>query len=295
VFEDGRAVGIRGHERSGAEVVERASMVIGADGMRSLVAREVSAPSYREHPSYTSYYFAYWSGVPLEHVELYVRPNRIIIAFPTNDGDTCILVGWTNAEFHEYRANIEGNYLATLELAPDLGERVRNGQRASRFMGTADLPNFFRHPVGPGWALVGDAGLHRDPITAQGIVDAFRDAELLSSALGDAWNGSRSLDDALADYHRRRDEAAIPIYDLTCQLATLAPPPPEMLALLGALPGNQPQTDRFVGVIAGTVSPADFFAPENGAAIMQRAADATRVIRNGIARVLASGRASGHT
>ena len=104
----------------------------------------------------------------------------MILAGPTNDGQTMVIVYWPVAAFHEVRADIEGHFLAALDLAPSLAERVRAGTRGERFRGTADLPNFYRRPHGPGWALVGDAGYHKDPITAQGITDAFRDAELLA-------------------------------------------------------------------------------------------------------------------
>ena len=103
---------------------------------------------------------------------------------------------------------------------PHLAERVRSGKREERFVGTADLPNFFRKPYGSGWALAGDAGYHKDPSTAQGITDAFRDAELLSEALDSGFTEHRPLEEALADYERQRNETVMPIYELTCQLAS---------------------------------------------------------------------------
>ena len=101
------------------------------------------------------------------------------------------------------------------------------------------MPNFFRKPYGPGWALVGDAGYNKDPITAQGINDAFRDAERCATALDQAFSGARSFDDAMGEYQRARDEHVLPMYEFTCQLATLEPPPPEMQQLFGAIHGNQ--------------------------------------------------------
>jgi Dehydrogenases (flavoproteins) len=264
VLTDGERVsGIRGHARGGASVTEQARMVIGADGLHSILARSVQAPTYNEKPAQACHYYTYWSGVPMDGAAICPRNGRVVIAFPTNDGTTCLLVGWRNQEFHEYRSDIEGNYLKTLELVPDLAERVRAGRREERFVGTADLPNFFRKPYGSGWALVGDAGLHRDPITAQGIADAFRDAELLAAAIDAGLSGSQSLDAALADYERKRNEAATPIYELTCQLAALKPPPPELAQLFFALQGNQAQTDRLIGAIVGTVPVQEFFSPEN--------------------------------
>jgi 2-polyprenyl-6-methoxyphenol hydroxylase-like FAD-dependent oxidoreductase len=158
--------------------------------------------------------------------------------------------------------------MAALDMAPDLAERVRAGQRSERFHGTADLPFFFRKPYGPGWALVGDAGYHKDPITAQGISDAFRDAELVADAVDDGLSGRRPLEDALADYERCRNQAVGPIYGLTQQFASLQPPPPEMQQLLAALVHDQAQANRFFGTIAGTVPIPEFFSPENVGRIM---------------------------
>jgi flavin-dependent dehydrogenase len=263
-----RVVGIRGHGRGGADVTEQARVVIGADGMHSLVARQAQAPSYHNRPALACAYYSYWSGVPVEGFEIHLCTHRVPWLMPTHDGLTMIGVGWPHDEFAAYRADIEGNYLRTIELAPNLAERVREGKREERFMGTADLPNFFRRPYGPGWALVGDAGYHKDPSTAQGISDAFRDAELLAAALDAGFAGRRPLDEALAEYERERNEASLPMYDYTCQFATLDPPP-EMRSLLGVLQGNQQETDRFFGTLAGAVSIPEFFAPEHLMEIMQ--------------------------
>jgi hypothetical protein len=73
-------------------VTERAHIVIGADGLRSFVVRSVQAPSYHARPALTCSYYSYWSGVPVIGGELYPRPNRMIIAGPTNDGQTSITV-----------------------------------------------------------------------------------------------------------------------------------------------------------------------------------------------------------
>ena len=119
---------------------------------------------------------------------------------------------------------------------------------------------FFRKPYGPGWALVGDAGYNKDPITAQGISDAFRDAERCATALDQAFKGARPFDDAMAEYQRERDEGSMPMYEFTCELATLEPPPPQMQQLFDAIRGNQKAMDGFAQMNAGTISPADFGA-----------------------------------
>jgi flavin-dependent dehydrogenase len=263
VWEGDRVSGITGRSAAGTTVTERARIVIGADGIHSLVARQVDAATYHTKPTFACAYYSYWSGVPLDGVEFYPREHRGFGALPTHDGLTCIIVGWPHEEFHAYRADLERNYLKTLELAPAFAERVRQGRREERFTGTAELLNFFRRPHGPGWALVGDAGYHKDPITAQGISDAFRDAELVAEAVDAGLSGRRPIEEAMTEYEQRRNEAALPVYEFTCQLATLEPPPPEMQRLFAALRGNQADTDRFMGLIAGTTPVPDFFAPEN--------------------------------
>jgi 2-polyprenyl-6-methoxyphenol hydroxylase-like FAD-dependent oxidoreductase len=134
------------------------------------------------------------------------------------------------------------------------------------------VPNYFRKPYGPGWALAGDAGYNRDFITAQGIMDAFIDAELCASALDQSLAGKQTFDGAMAGYQRSRDARVKAMFDFTCQLATLEPPPPELQQLLGAIHGNQAAMDGFMQMNAGTISPAEFFAPENVNAIVAAAA-----------------------
>jgi 2-polyprenyl-6-methoxyphenol hydroxylase-like FAD-dependent oxidoreductase len=121
----------------------------------------------------------------------------------------------------------------------------------------------FRRPYGPGWALVGNAGLVMDPITGQGIGDAMRDAELLAGAVAASLGGRRPLAEALAGYERARDRAALPMYEFTSELASFAPPRPEQQALFAALARRQDETDQFLGVLTGVVPLADYLAPRN--------------------------------
>src|SRR2546427_7352784 len=149
----------------------------------------------------------------MDRLELYGLPGLGAAAFSTNDGLTMVSIAWsTFAHPAGVREDVEGAYLAALPRFPDLAERVLRGEREARFAGMATIPNLFRRSAGPGWALVGDAGYHKDPAAAQGITDAFRGAELLVDALGQAFAETRSVDDALADYARIRDQAALPSY-----------------------------------------------------------------------------------
>jgi flavin-dependent dehydrogenase len=268
VWDGDRVAGVTGRSAAGTTATERARIVIGADGLHSLVARQVAAPTHHARPAFQCAYYTYWSGVPLDAVEFYARERRGFGALPTHHGLTCIIVGWPHEEFHAYRADVERNYLQTLDLAPAFAEQVRGGRREERYAGTAELVNFFRRPYGPGWALVGDAGYHKDPITAQGITDAFRDAELVAEAVDAGLSGRRPLEEALAEYEQRRNEAAMPLYELTCQFAMLRPPSAEQQQLFAALRHDQEQTDRFFGTFVGTVPVPEFFSPENIGRIM---------------------------
>lgn len=270
IVEDGAVVGIRGRGAQGKRVVERARVVVGADGRNSHVARAVQPEQYNDKPMLQWSYYTYWSNLPIGGMETTIRPNRGWGAFPTNDDLTLVVVGWPYAESTAYKTDVEANYRKTLDLAPEFAERVRGARREARFTGGAVL-NYFRKPFGPGWALVGDAGYDRDPITAQGISDAFRDAELCSSALDETFSGSGSFVDAMSRYQQARDGHALPMYEFTTQLATLEPPPDEMQHLLGAMHGNVDAMDSFVSVAAGTLSPVDFFAPDHIGQIMMAA------------------------
>ena len=152
--------------------------------------------------------------------------------------------------------------METLTLAPSLDERVRHGRREERFLGSGDLPNFYRKPYGPGWALVGDAGYHKDPYTAQGITDAFRDAEGLAAAIDAGLTEHVPLENALADYERQRNAATLPIYGLTRQLAALEPVSPQLLQLLNALQGLPIEISRFFGMLSGATPLSAFYSPK---------------------------------
>ncbi len=263
--ENGRVVGVRGSTAGGAGVAERARIVIGADGLRSVVAHAVQAPVAHAHPGATCAYYAYWEGVALPAgAEMYNRPDVMLVMLPTHGGLTEIGVQWPVARFHEVRRDPEAALYATLEaIGPELAERVRAGRRVERFAGTGDLPFFFRQAAGPGWALVGDAGCHKDPILAHGMSDAFLCAELLAAAVDAGLTGRSSLDEACASYGRVRDQSMLPLYEFEHGLAALQPPPPPLQALLWALRENPAERERFFSTLDGTVPVQEFFDPAN--------------------------------
>ena len=230
VMHGDRVTGVRGAAKGGATVTEEARIVIGADGLHSKVAAAVKPAEYDTKPTFTFAYYSYWSDFPLDGAELHFPEGRYAIVFPTHDGSACVGIGGLTEGFHEFRKDIEGNYLKEADAVPTVGERVRGAKRLERFVGTNDQPNYFRKPYGPGWALVGDAGYHRDLVTGLGITDAFRDAQLLADAIDDGFAERRPLDEAMTAYEQRRNEVAKPLYDATCDIAAAEKLGPEQFA-----------------------------------------------------------------
>jgi flavin-dependent dehydrogenase len=274
VSSGGRVTGIRGRDANGRDVTEHASIVIGADGMHSMVARSVGAAVYHRFPAVTVNAYSYWAGVDISAVELYVRPDRFIVAVPTDD--ELVIVNQVIAARDEsaFRRDVGRAFAETLQLSPALAARVADGERVERFRFTKDTGGFFRVVAGNGWSLVGDAGYHKDPITAQGMLDAFRDAELLADAVDRGLEGGPiGLDRALAGYQTARDRAALPLYQFTCQLAQVdRPPDAGMLDLFCALVDNPADSSRFLGIIAGSVPVGEFMTPANIGRIVGKAA-----------------------
>ena len=265
LFDGERVTGVRGRSKGGSSITESAGVVIGADGRRSLVAKSVTHEVYNELPSRMAMYYAYWSGLPVDEFTSTLRAEhrRGWATWPTHDGLTALTFGWPIDEFKANRSDVEGNFFAAMDLLPEFAERVRGARRESKFVGSADLPGFFRKPSGPGWVLVGDAGYHKNPITGMGINDAFRDAELAAAAIHDSIAGRRSWERGMSDYQRARDAESLPVYEFTDEFAQLEPPPPDLQGLLEAMQGNQAAIDAFVSVQASTLPAPEFFAPEN--------------------------------
>jgi 2-polyprenyl-6-methoxyphenol hydroxylase-like FAD-dependent oxidoreductase len=258
-----RVTGIKGRSGQGTPVSEQGRIVVGADGMRSMVARAVQAPAYNERPTLSFAYYTYWEGVAVKGGEMYGREGCNVGVWPTNDGLVVTFLSMPRSGFGAFHTDVEGNFMKAMESVPALAERLRSGKRAERFYGTGDLPNFFRKPYGAGWALVGDAGYHKDPVSGHGMSDAFHSAELLAAALHSGWSREQSLDDALAEYEQKRNADAMPMYDQTCEIASFRPRPIEQQVVLAALARDQGQSDRFLGVLTGTVSPTELFSPGN--------------------------------
>lgn len=214
---DGRIRGAYVASRDRAVRRVSADMVIGADGKRSTVARLVGAEVEQLTSHATANIFGYWPDLGMEGYHWHWHVGLGTGAIPTNEGDTCVFAGMPPELFHAERTGgLEPLYHRVLAVAsPELEERLRESGAKPKLRAFAGAPGVLRVPVGPGWALVGDAGYFRDPITAHGITDALRDAELLSRAI------LAGTEEALVDYHGVRNRLSQDMIDITDRMASL--------------------------------------------------------------------------
>lgn len=269
-----RVVGINARNPDGSTMTERARWVVGADGRHSRVARAVGSPAYHEFPKEEGSLntFAYFSALTLDGVQFLSRPERMAYAWQTNDDQVMVGIIQPGSVARVPRSEMEAHVFAELDaMSPELAAKVRAAKREGDWVSTA-VGTFCRQPVGPGWSLVGDAGLTMDPITAAGITNALRDADHLAHALHQGLSGQQDLDAAMAGFATRRDALSIPLHLFSHDMALLAPPTDEVIQLFGALSGNQPQVDRYFGIFGQTVSPTDFFGSDNLQKIMAHSA-----------------------
>ena len=261
VEDDGRVAGVITAGQSGARQIERARLVIGADGPNSVVARCAGARESLCEPIVQSNIWSYWEGVALDHVRLYIREQKGAFSFPASDGTVLVAANLMRDEFVAARRNREAAFYARVEeVAPDLRAMLPGASRMEQFHGGCTRA-FVREAAGPGWALVGDAGMKKDPVTAQGISTAFRCAEMVAKAAADGLAGRQPLDEALADYATERDEWLLPYYHFTAQLARFAKPTDKLSAYYRAIQPDPAATARLFGAVALTHSPDDVLPP----------------------------------
>jgi 2-polyprenyl-6-methoxyphenol hydroxylase-like FAD-dependent oxidoreductase len=261
IVEDDRVAGVRFVDEHRAMHEERAPLVIGADGEKSTVARLVGATSYDVQGRLGGTIWAYFADLPIDDMEFYSRPGRMVYAWRTNDGLTVAGISFPYRDFRAALTDRGATMPAEFDaLAPGFGERVRAASRASRWR-TGCAAGFCRTPVGPGWALLGDAGLTMDPITAAGITNAFRDAAFMAEAADEGLRGN--LDRALAGFEERRNALSVPLYHFTCEMARLEPPTQQIVDFFVGLQQSQEDTDAYFGVFAQTVPVSEFFAADN--------------------------------
>jgi flavin-dependent dehydrogenase len=213
----GRVRGVRAKDREGRAVDLRAPMTVGADGIRSLVAAQAGAPVIRQGRSASAVLYRYFADPEAAGYEWAYGAGAAAGLIPTNQGQTCVFVATPPERMRALRGTGAEEAFATLlgRAAPALPDRVAATAPAGRMHGWAGMPGYIRRSSGPGWALVGDAGYYKDPITTHGMTDALRDAELLTDALLEGMAGGGREQVALAKYESTRDRLSSQLFAAT--------------------------------------------------------------------------------
>jgi len=240
-----------------------ARFVVGADGLRSKVAALVGAAAYAAHPPANVLTYGYFAGIDNSHYVAQFTPGFATGFFPTNDNLTCVFAARPSSqgvisnetEFQQILTATSGK----------MGDLLRPARRVGRFYRSLGIPGFLRTPGGPGWVLVGDAGFTKDPLSARGISDAFRDAELAARAIDAVLRHRQKPEQAMADYQATRDRFALPLQEVTRRLAHFAWDETEASALMRQLGKIADEEGQFLDQLTPPGQRAD---SQNGTAVV---------------------------
>ena len=272
LFEDGRVVGVEAKDGEGRQFSARAALVIGADGPASMVAKCVGAAEHHVEPPLQSNIWSDWRDVAVDHLHITIREGAGAFAFPSSDGTVLVAANLLHADFLRSRRRKEPAFHAMLKkIAPDLAAKLTTGVQVDRYF-SGCTRSFVRRSYGPGGALVGDAGMKKDPVTAQGIAGAFASADMLAKAVDCGIGATETLDAGLAEYERARDAWLLPYYDFTLRLAAFAKPTDEQDAFNRALADDPEGRSQLFGAVSLTFSPEKLMAADNMRRIFTRAA-----------------------
>jgi len=261
---DGSAVaGVRGRVGDGTETAFRAPIVIGADGAHSTVAKRVDAPLYNVRPASGFAYYSYFEGLDWDLHHRTGLHERWVGAWPTNGGHLVAVMA-TRPQLKQFRQDVAGEFQATIDdVVPDLAVQFRDqARRTEPFIPMRYPDNFYRQAFGTGWALAGDAGYHKDPLTGWGMTDSFHQAEALAARVHEGLAGERPMEEALAEFAKWRDEETAVLYDYTTTVAELSTLPPFFQAVLGAVAASEKWTTTMLGWIAGGVEDYEIYSPD---------------------------------
>jgi 2-polyprenyl-6-methoxyphenol hydroxylase-like FAD-dependent oxidoreductase len=213
----GRVNGIEGRDKRGRPVGWSAHWVVGADGIRSNVSAAVGAPTERRGTAATAVVYGYWSGLNVDGYEWIFRPDACAGVIPTNDGQACVFAAASPGRIG--RGGMDVFHQVVHAASPSLTTRLADTSAPDGFRTFTGLPAYLRRPYGPGWALVGDAGYWKDPISAHGLTDALRDAELLARAISAAATDTAIETEALNEYHATRNRLSTPLFTVVDAIA----------------------------------------------------------------------------
>jgi flavin-dependent dehydrogenase len=237
LLEDGRVVGAVLQTTGGERREVRARVVIGADGKSSKVAEWVDAQEYDAVPALRPAYYGYYHGIeprPEATVEIWFGGDQIGFVFPMREGEDCIAIELQPEDFDEFRSDHAAAFDARVRRLPDMARRMQTAHLEGKVIGVKGIDNYFRKPYGPGWALTGDAGYLKDPITGLGIGDALEQAFMLAESLG-AWFNGADWEATMSAFQQKRDQTMKPMYDATLDYVRMRDIGPVEQALLRAV------------------------------------------------------------
>ena len=238
----------------------RASLVVGADGRSSTVARLVGASEYRVEPPGRLFSWAYFEGVAEDEGRLRLGHlgELAYLCCPTDSklfmAGVCPPMDVKAA----YLADREGGFKTGIERWPELAELLAGAKRVGPIRVLADWHGYFREAAGPGWVLLGDAGHFKDPTPAQGISDALRQAECLADSITAGLGGGGALDGELRRWWRWRDDDAHEMYGFATDIGAGASP---LLSgeLLGEIATESGGPEQLLRVLNRDLLPSQLF------------------------------------
>ncbi len=268
LWEDERVVGVQGRYEGGASEIIPAEIVIGADGKRSLIAKEANAPKYNVRIGRTCFYYAYYSNVTpyndqVSLVTYYGSSSFCFHAFTqaAEAGLSAVGVEAPSSEFKHFQQDPEGMLTCCLRTIPELNTRLKQAKQETRVMGLQVPDMFYRKPYGLGWALVGDAGLFIDPITGQGLNDATASAVWLSKAI-DRWRRGEAWGPALSHYQQTRDKMTKSNFERAYLATDFQSPLPNWMQRWYSWMSAKPSRSRaMLAMLSNIIPPEQFFTP----------------------------------
>lgn len=220
VTRDGACGGVR--DESGT--VHRAKVVVGADGRRSTIARLVGAAEQERHRPARAMYYRYatgWRSPAAIGPEFALNGDHFSYVFPSDAEVACLAVSVPVAHHELAHGDAAAHLAQTFRGNPHTADRIDDVAWVSGVYTGLPADSVWREPVGPGWALIGDAGTAQDPWAGLGMDTAARQAEAFVEAV------TASPDDWHDLYTRLRRERTYPGFAETTRLA------PDLRKLLG--------------------------------------------------------------
>jgi len=185
VWGKGAVAGVVARSSNGQRATHNARIVVGADGLRSVVARRLGL--VRSSPPRRVAFAAHVTDVAgIDGVgELHVSGRGYVGLGPVGGGVTTVALVLPLATVRKERRDLRSGFFTELEKFPGLAGRFDPRRLARDVLVTGPFAQWSRTAAAPGGGalLVGDAADFFDPFTGQGIYSAMRGAELAAACL----------------------------------------------------------------------------------------------------------------